>query len=357
MPNTFDVGNFMFSSPIFAKVIPHRFELTQVMRQSDQEFLSAISELRVGKCSAKTQEFFKNKRSKVMRRTFSFEKEMPCCSTEKELMNFLESFSPFRRAMKMKSRSITWHGYHVLQLKRYCKVMLVWNKSDDLKNGSIGIFKDVKNDALLVSFEGVGVVEITRETWIKTNHVGVSVESVCQFPIIPAYAMTRHKSQGLTLPAAVVHCSKEYVPGLLYVAVSRVKSPNHIQVLSFSANQLLPPSHDVLELCSTSNISELSTDLTCCSKQECLDNKCFTVTDRFCDYEDEIDDQLNFPSNMFDGPVISSFEDTDNPDTPLAEQRGNLSAHALKGECVEYTNREIFAGFLNRIVVIGKTCI
>ena len=39
------------------------------------------------------------------------------------------------------------------------------------------------------------------------------------------------------------------------------------------------------------------------------------------------------------------------------EQRGHLSAHALKGECVEYTNREIFAGFLNRIVVIGKTCI
>ena len=51
MLNTFDIGNFMFSSLIFAKVIPHRFELTQVMRQSDQEFLSAISELRVEKCS------------------------------------------------------------------------------------------------------------------------------------------------------------------------------------------------------------------------------------------------------------------------------------------------------------------
>ena len=115
-------------------------------------------------------------------------------------------------------------------------------------------------------------------------------------------------------------------------------------MLSFSANQLLPPSHDVLELCSTSNISELSTDLTCCSKQECLDNKCFTVTDRFCDYEDEIDDQLNFPSNMFDGPVISSFEDTDNPDTPVAvelieiydELVDDSSSHALPSpECVE----------------------
>ena len=146
------------------------------------------------------------------------------------------------------------------------------------------------------------------------------------------------------MPAAVIHCSKEYVPGLIYVAVSRVKSPNHIQVLNFSANQLLPPSHDVLELCSTSNISELSTDLTCCSQQECLDDKCFTVTDRFCDYEDEIDDQLNFPSNRFDGPVISSFEDTNNPDTPVAvelieifdELVNDSSSHALPSpECVE----------------------
>ena len=152
--------------------------------------------------------------------------------------------------------------------------------------------------------------------------------------------MTCHKSQGLTLPAAVIHCSKKYVPTL--ISVSRV--PNHIQVLTFSANQLLPPSHDVLELFSISNISELSTDLTCCLQQECLDDKCFAVTDRFCGYEDEIDDQLNFPSNMFDGPVISSFEDTNNPDIPVAvelieiydELVNDSSSHALPSpDCIE----------------------
>ena len=62
------------------------------------------------------------------------------------------------------SRSMNWPGYHVLQLKRNCKIMLLWNKSDHLKNGSIGVFKDVQNDALLLSFEGVGVVEVKRET-------------------------------------------------------------------------------------------------------------------------------------------------------------------------------------------------
>jgi hypothetical protein len=33
----------------------------------------------------------------------------------------------------------------------------------------------------------------------------------------------------------------------------------------------------------------------------------------FLHYEDDIDDQLYFPSNMFDGPVLSSFEDADTP--------------------------------------------
>ena len=88
---------------------------------------------------------------------------------------------------------MNWPGYHFLQLKRNCKIMLLWNKSDHLKNGSIGVFKDVQNDALLVSFEGVGVVEVKRETWIKSNHAGVAVGSVSQFPVIPSYAITSHK--------------------------------------------------------------------------------------------------------------------------------------------------------------------
>ena len=78
--------------------------------------------------------------------------------------------------------------------------MLLWNKSDSLRNGSIGVlkdvrngvFKDVRNDALLVSFEGV--VEVKRETWIKHNHAGIAMGSVSQFPLIPpAYAVTSRK--------------------------------------------------------------------------------------------------------------------------------------------------------------------
>ena len=57
---------------------------------------------------------------------------------------------------------------------------------------------------------------------------------VTQFALGLAYAVTCHKSQGLTLVSAIVHCSQEYVSALIYVAISRVKPPEHIQILDFS---------------------------------------------------------------------------------------------------------------------------
>ena len=104
------------------------------------------------------------------------------------------------------SRSMSWPGVEVLQLKRGCKVMLVWNLSDNLKNGSMGVFTGVQGVDLLVFFEGVGVVEIPQQTWIKRNLTGHKMGGVTQFPLVLAYAVTCHRSQGLTLASAIVHC-------------------------------------------------------------------------------------------------------------------------------------------------------
>ena len=112
------------------------------------------------------------------------------------------------------SKSMCWPGTPVLQLKRGCRVMLVWDLNDDLKNGSLGIFTGVKGDVLLVAFQEVGIVEIQRETWIRRNRNGQKIGGVTQFPIVLAYAVACYKSQGLTLASAVVHCSREYVAGL-----------------------------------------------------------------------------------------------------------------------------------------------
>ena len=139
------------------------------------------------------------------------------------------------------SSSMSWPGERILQLKTGCKVMLVWNKSDDLKNGSTRIFKGTRGDSLLVFFEGVGVVEINRETWVKRNRNGQKVGSITQYPIVLAYVVTCHKSQGLTLASAIVHFSRKYISGFTYVAVSRVQSPAYITLTNFNCSRLMRP--------------------------------------------------------------------------------------------------------------------
>lgn len=56
LPDDLGEGMFMFHSPLFQTGISHRFELAEVMRQVNKEFLSALQETRVSKCSDKTVE-------------------------------------------------------------------------------------------------------------------------------------------------------------------------------------------------------------------------------------------------------------------------------------------------------------
>ena len=201
------------------------------------------------------------------------------------------------------SSTMSWPGKRVLQLKTGCKSMLVWNKSDDLKNGSTGIFKGTRGG----TFEGVGVVEIKRETWVKRNRNGQKVGSVTQYPIVLAYAVTCHKSQGLTLASAIVHCSREYVSGLIYVAVNRVRSPAHIQLTNFDRSQLMKPQRRALEMCSSHHFTEPVDDLTCC-RHKCFGSKTpSSVKERFDSTEGDVEAFL-FPQEWLDQQSQSSFD-------------------------------------------------
>jgi ATP-dependent DNA helicase PIF1 len=60
-----------------------------------------------------------------------------------------------------------------------------------------------------------------------------------QIPLIPAYALTIHKSQGMTLDAAVIDCKNIFACGQLYVALSRVRSLENLKVINFHPKQII----------------------------------------------------------------------------------------------------------------------
>lgn len=65
-----------------------------------------------------------------------------------------------------------------------------------------------------------------KEHWLPANPV------MKQFPIIPAVAITSHKSQGMSLDDCVVDMSRPFAPGQVYVAISRVRTPEGLVLVT-----------------------------------------------------------------------------------------------------------------------------
>ncbi len=118
---------------------------------------------------------------------------------------------------------------NVVGVKSGCKIMLLYNINDELKNGYQGEFvgSDPEDaNRIFVNFPTTGTISLNRRTWFNYTLDRKVQGTRTQFPIIACYAITVHKSQSLTLDSVVVHCSQEFVHGQTYVAISRVEQPS-----------------------------------------------------------------------------------------------------------------------------------
>ena len=166
-----------------------------------------------------------------------------------------------------------------------CKVMLLWNLTDKLRNGPSGMFFGQTGNERTVGSPEVGKVKIKRETWNKRSETRSIVGARKQFPVAAMYAITCHKSQGLVLSAVVLHSSKEFVSGLTYVACTRVETVNHLQIVGFDRSQLLKTkpeeSVNVCKYYVCDGHCE-PTDTTSCCRDHILSEEDLTAADADC---------------------------------------------------------------------------
>lgn len=125
-----------------------------------------------------------------------------------------------------------------LELKEGAQVMFVKNDYSEFPpryfNGKLGKISHLSSDSIVVAFDdGTQDVEVEAYTWRNnrytlnktTNEIEErEIGTFTQYPLKLAWAITVHKSQGLTFEKAVIDVSRAFAPGQIYVALSRLVS-------------------------------------------------------------------------------------------------------------------------------------
>ena len=148
----------------------------------------------------------------------------------------------------------------VLRLKKGALVMAVKNSQDrKYVNGSIGtvVGFEPSSDYPIIEFLNGNEVIMQPDTW-ELRDGDKKRASITQIPLRLAWAITIHKSQGMTLDAALIDLRKAFTPGMGYVALSRVRNVDNLYLKGINqmALTMSEDAHSIDELLRQTSASD-----------------------------------------------------------------------------------------------------
>ena len=121
-----------------------------------------------------------------------------------------------------------------LTLRIGARVLFCTNKWSKYYNGEVGVVRAIDEEYVLVEKKGE-LVKVERQEYTLHDTIVMSDEikekplvSVQQFPLKLAYAITIHKSQGMSIDALVCDIHNIFEKSQFYVAISRARDPQKL---------------------------------------------------------------------------------------------------------------------------------
>lgn len=231
---------YFFSAKIFKTLPFHRFCLTKIYRQEDESFKGLLNKIRNRTLDDEDLET-------LNRRVITPELSPPegvitltTTNARAQMINDME-LAKLKTPMKTYTALIeggfdksSYPTETELRLKEGAQVLMIKNDKDKRwVNGTVGKVMRLKVDSVEVLINGL-LYDIVPETWNKIRYrfnadtekiEEENMGSFEQFPMKLAWALTIHKSQGLTFDELVIDLTGgAFVHGQVYVALSRCRS-------------------------------------------------------------------------------------------------------------------------------------
>ncbi len=241
----FKEKRFAWQSPVWKSLELKSCYLQEKFRQSDERLIEVLDDIRTGRVSPKSRDILDLRYMKELDTDFTptklYTHNIDVDRINLEELHKLEGKPQiFTYTSKGSAKNIekifkTSLVLEELTLKKDAVVIFIKNNPEKgYVNGTTGVVVDFEVDIPIVKIATGQKVRVVAEDWTIENEAGESIATVSQLPLRLAWAMTIHKSQGMTLDAAEIDLSKTFEVGQGYVALSRIKSIEGLRLMGLN---------------------------------------------------------------------------------------------------------------------------